>query len=256
MSMPYVGITGFVMRDEVDRVLDVFPVSFNRKLMVGVLVSEKTLRGTPNKWQNRYPDPSNIAGIFPDHSNVLNLVHFHARESERLFDRLLEVTELGGENFHGFQLNIKWPDIRVLENYKERYPSNVIILQCGSGALKLADGDPRILARFVWDYVDLCDYVLIDPSGGRGEPLVPETTLKFLDHLYDVLDGKMNIGVAGGLGVPGETRKLLQPIFEFFPDTSVDAEGKLRDMPEDVLNIRRARHYPVEVFEALVGFQM
>lgn len=227
MNESYIGVTGFVSRDEVDRVLEVFPKDSKRKLMVGVLASNKTLRGISNKWPNRYPKPKDIAGIFPDHSNVLNLVHFHAQDSKDLLDWLLEVTELGGGNFHGFQLNIKWPDIRVLEDYKKRHPSNVIVLQCGSGALKLASGDPKMLARFVRDYVDLCDYVLVDPSGGRGEPLIPETTLQFLDHLYDVLDGEMNIGVAGGLGVPGETRKLLQPIFEFFPDTSVNMEATL-----------------------------
>lgn len=253
MNVPYIGITGFVSREEVNQVLDVFPENSHRKLMVGVLVSEKTLQGVPTKWSNRYPSPRNVAGIFPKHPMTINLVHFHTQEPVNLLDRLLEVTELGGDNFHGFQLNIKWPDIRVLERYKVRYPSSTFVLQCGSGALKSANNDPKILAYSVRDYVDVCGYVLVDPSGGRGETLVPEMALKFLDHLYNVLEGKMNIGVAGGLGISGETGELLQPIFDIFPDTSVDAEGKLRDVPDDILNVPRACRYSLEVLEALAS---
>lgn len=58
MNKPYIGITGFMSRDEVEEVLTVFPENSTRKLMVGVLASEKTLHGPTNKWPNRYPDRS------------------------------------------------------------------------------------------------------------------------------------------------------------------------------------------------------
>jgi hypothetical protein len=249
MKAPYIGVTGFMSREEVERVLEVFPEDSKRKLMVGILASDKTLRGIPNKQPGRYPKPEDIAGIFPKHPSVLNLVHLHVQEQELvgLFDWLLEVTELGGKNLHGFQLNVKWPDTRVLKKYKDLHSSSVFVLQCGSGALESAGNDPKMLARFVRDYVGLCDYVLLDPSGGQGKAFVPEITLAFLDYLYDVLDGVMNIGVAGGLGAPGETTRLLQTIFDTFPDVSVDAEGKLREMPSDVLNVERARSFICEV---------
>lgn len=248
-TFPYIGVTGFMFRHEVDRVLEVFPDDLERKLMVGVLISSKTLRGIRGSWPNRYPHPGDIAGIFSEDPRALNLLHFHAvaEDSERLLDQLLEVTDVGGNNLHGLQLNMKWPDRDVLTRYRERHPSKVLVLQCGSGAIQSAGNDPRSLARMVSDYVDVCEYVLMDPSGGKGIPLTPEVAIDYLDHLHDRLDGSMKYGVAGGLGVPGGTTELLREIFEIFPGISADAEGNLRDQPWDSLNPERACEYVREV---------
>lgn len=246
---PYIGVTGCMSRCEVDRVLEVFPDNLGRKLMIGVLISDKTFRGISVRRPNRYPNPGDIGGIFSQDSKALNLLHFHAgmEDPEKLLDQLLEITNLGGNNLHGLQLNMKWPDRDVLMRYRERHPSKVLVLQCGSGALQSAGNDPRSLTRMVLDYVDVCEYVLIDPSGGEGKPLIPKVAIDYLDHLYDRLDGSMRCVVAGGLGMPGKTTNLLREIFEIFPNTSVDVEGNIRDQPGDNLNPERACKYVREV---------
>lgn len=245
----YIGVTGCMSRYEVDRVLEAFPDNLGRKLMIGVLISDKTLRGISVRRPNRYPNPGDIGGIFSQDPKALNLLHFHAgmEDPERLLDQLLEITDLGGNNLHGLQLNMKWPDRDVLRRYRERHPSKVLVLQCGSGAIQSAGNDPRGLARMVSDYVDVCEYVLIDPSGGEGKPLIPKVAIDYLDHLHDRLDESMKYGVAGGLGIPGETTELLREIFEIFPSTSVDVEGNIRDQPGDSLNPGRACEYVREV---------
>ncbi len=247
VNVPYIGVTGFMSRDEVAYVLKVFPNDSKRKLMIGVLMNEKTLWGIPNKWLNRYSKPENIAGIFPKDSRALNLIHLHTEERMRLFDQLVKVSALGGENLHGFQLNMFWPDAGALERYRERNPSHTLVLQCGRGALDSVQNDPESFARSVSAYKGVCDFVLIDPSGVQGKPFIPETMLALLDRLSGNLDGVMGIGVAGGLGMPGETTRLLRPIFDNFPNTSVDAEGKLRDMPNNTLNVERACNFVQEV---------
>ena len=173
MNTPYIGVTGFMSRAEVDEVLKAIPAGAERLLMVGVLVSSKTMQGIPNKWPKRYPSADQIAGIFPDHRLALNLVYFNTKDPSELLSQMLEVTKLGGENFHGFQLNIKWPNPYTLEEYKKEYPDKIIVLQCGEAALDAVSCNPTILVEVAENYIGVCDYLLVDPSGGLGKPLNP-----------------------------------------------------------------------------------
>jgi hypothetical protein len=197
MNKPYIGVTGFMSRAEVDAVLEVVPSDADRLLMVGVLVSSKTMLSTPNKWPNRYPSADKIAGIFSDHPLALNLAHFNTKDPNELFDQMMEVTELGGENFHGFQLNIKWPDPHTLWRYKQKYPEKIIVLQCGETALESVCFDPIVLASVAGNYKDTCEYLLVDPSGGLGKPLNSLKSLAYLHHLNLKVSG-MGFGIAGG----------------------------------------------------------
>jgi phosphoribosylanthranilate isomerase len=239
MIHPYIGVTGFMSSEEVSAVLQGLPTKSPRKLMVGVLASSKTIQRIPNKWPNRYPNPEDIAGIFVRHPAVLNLVHFHTKESERLLEQMVEVTELGGENFHGFQLNLKWPNPRTIEDYKERYPEKVLVLQCGGGALVEVGENPQSLADAAKMYEGVCEYLLIDPSGGHGTPFDSAKGLAFLQALNSSIRG-MLFGIAGGLSP--ETLDLLEPIAEAFPGTSIDAEGRLRDY-NDYLDVAKAKRF-------------
>lgn len=221
--------------DEVNEVLKAIPNGTQRKLMVGVLASSKTIRRIPNKWPNRYPAPENIAGIFPDHPLALNLVHFNTKEPDQLLNQMLEVTKLGGKNFHGFQLNIRWPEPQTLKKYRKQYPDKVMVLQCGSGALDAVGHDPVRLVGKTWQYVGTCDYLLIDPSGGLGMPFDPKKGLEYLQFLNESTLG-IRFGIAGGLS--SETLGLLEAIAEAYPGTSIDAEGRLRDENDHLIPSR------------------
>lgn len=239
MVHPYIGVTGFMSAQEVNEVLQGLPSESPRKLMVGVLASSKTIQRIPNKWPNRYPNPEDIAGIFVGHPAALNLVHFNTKEPERLLAQMVEVTELGGENLHGFQLNLKWPDPRTIEDYKKKHPEKVIVLQCGGGALVEVGENPQSLADAAKMYEGLCEYLLIDPSGGYGMPFDTAKGLEFLKALHFSVKG-MGFGIAGGLRP--ETLDLLEPIAKVFPDTSIDAEGRLRD-GNDHLDVVKAKRF-------------
>jgi len=239
VNQPYIGVTGFMSVDEVNEVLKAVPEGSQRKLMVGVLASSKSIRGIPNKWPNRYPRAEDIAGIFPDHPAALNLIHFNTKEPDQLLAQMLEVSELAGNNFHGFQLNIRWPEPQTLKKYRKEYPEKILVLQCGSGALEEIGHDPVRLVGKVWQYVGICDYLLIDPSGGLGMPFDPQKGLEYLQFLNDSMVG-MRFGIAGGLSP--ETLGLLETIAEIFPGTSIDAEGRLRD-ENDRLILKRASDF-------------
>ena len=249
---PYVGITGFMHQAEVGAVLEVFPDSAKtgRKLMVGVLVSGKTLEGLPNRWQNRYPAIDKVRDIFLDHPDVLNLVHFNTKEkeSEKILQQMLEIAHRAGENCHGFQLNLKWPNPAMIKAYKERYPDHAIVLQCGSAALEAVGEEDREerVALNLRNYREVCDYVLLDPSGGEGVQMDPQALLKYLD-IFDSMPSLrgMFFGVAGGL--ESANLPILEPIMRKRPSTSINTERRQRDA-NDNLDVFKSCMFVEDIF--------
>lgn len=238
------GITGFMSLYEVLHVLSALPADANRLVMIGVLASLKTMRGIKNKWPNRYPAMDEIAGIFPDHPLALNLIHYNTKEKETLGDQLVAMTEFGGANMHGFQLNIAWPSLDVLAEYRKAYPAKQIVLQVGGHACEMANHSPEQLAARVADYDESVEYALLDPSGGYGKPFDPERVRDYLLALK-AKNLEMGLGVAGGLSPA--TLNLVEPLAREFPDLSIDAEGRLRT-PKDHLDLNAVRDYLRKTF--------
>jgi len=240
MQKPYIGITGFMSRSEVESILEIMPTHAKRLLMVGVLVSWKTIRGIANKYPNRYPVPHKIAEIFPNNDSALNLIHYNTDEKETLCEQLVALTDSwGGMNLHGYQLNIAWPDPRAIEKYRHVFPDKQIVLQIGKHAFQMIDHSPEQLSAKVKEYDGLIHYVLLDPSGGHGELLDVEKARQYLDALTET---KMDIGLGVAGGLSPMTLNHIVPLIQDFPNLSIDAEGRLRDT-SDNLHISIALEY-------------
>lgn len=207
--------------------------------MVGVLASQKTLRGQQNKWPNRYPKVENIADIFFRHRQALNLIHYNTEEPESLTEQLVEMTRLGGPHLEGFQLNLAWPSRDAILAYHKVCGGKFIVLQIGGRAFEMINHLPKELAERVSWYEHVVDYVLLDPSGGYGVPFDTGKARAYLKALasYNLYLG---LGVAGGLSPT--TLNLVQPLVSDFPDLSIDAEGRLRDS-QDNLDLSIAGQY-------------
>jgi hypothetical protein len=229
----YLGVTGLRRRRDCLTLIEKTP-DIGRKIMLGVLASAKTLKGLPNSWPQRYPDVNQIAAIFPDHARALNLVHYNTKPdvAEPLHVQLGHVMDVAGINCHGLQLNIAWPEASELDRFLDRQLSPTIVLQVGGKAFKPFEGvgGPRRLAERVREYGKLVEYVLLDPSGGEGKALDGERLLPYVQELYEK-SPDLGVGVAGGLS--SETIDLMNLLWDRYPDLSIDAEGRLRDSPED-----------------------
>lgn len=224
-------------------VLDAVPASSERLIMVGVLASQKTVfLGLENKWPNRYPSSSDISSIFPKHPLALNLIHYNTKEPETLLEQMLGVTKISGSCFHGFQLNVAWPSPKALEAYRQIHGGVKIVLQVGSSAFRKIGNSPVNLARKVMDEYDgLVDYLLLDPSGGLGEPFNTALAREYLEELRGQgAERFLGLGVAGGLSPT--TLNLVEPLARAFPKLCIDAEGRLRD-ENDTLDLSVAREY-------------
>lgn len=104
-----------------------------------------------------------------------------------------------------------------------------------------------ILVGKLTQYDDACDYVLLDPSGGLGQSFEPSIIFNLIRELYFMFGkDRFGFGIAGGLCA--ETLKNIPyNILRFFPWTSIDAEGKLRDK-SDNLDITKTQEYVRSAF--------
>ena len=238
---PYIGVTGITSHAQANALMSVVKKEHNVLIMLGMLVSNKTLHGEPNKWPKRYPNIEKLSTIFPDHSKALNLIHFNSKMQGCLLDDMLLAQEMAGPHCHGFQLNIAWPDKKMIELYKmhRAFVRKRVVLQCGGGAMGEMDWKPEKIAQRVREYQGLVDYVLIDPSGGLGKDFDGEFAYECFSEL-SVAVPDVGLVIAGGLHKGNVVSKLPPLLIDHV--LSWDAEGKLRTS-EDDLDIKASQDY-------------
>ena len=255
-NKPYVGVTGFTSTEEVKRGLDKFhdsgfKMTWDRKYsrsshwpMMGFLVSYKTLNKRPTENQ-RYPSIDKIPALLEAAENkVLTTIHYNSREKD-LADQISQVFKDIYPNLcSAVQLNVVWPDIGQINLIKKRHPKMKIIFQANKGVL---NSPHKKRHHRIKPYLDVVDYVLIDPSGGRGQKIGLEDQLDFFTWLRNTK--KIVPGIAGGL----KSSNVYEVIQEMKNQTGtlnfcIDAEGGLRDklgkgFGNDVLNIKKLGDY-------------
>lgn len=226
MRKPYIGITGFMHQDEVHAALEAFP-DCGRLLMVGVLVSKKTLYWEQNKYPRRYPVHHEAGRIFVADKRCLNLVHYCSDEPPTWAD-VQRLLVFAGPNCGGIQFNGAWPARQDIRNHEVSMamptviPNRGIVLQAKASP-RLS---PALLAAHLNDYRGVVSHVLLDASGGYGKPLDPQLMRLAVKIVHRDAEW-IRIGIAGGLCA--ETLDGLAPIVAEYHDLSIDAEGRLRD---------------------------
>jgi hypothetical protein len=141
---------------------------------------------------------------------------------------------------------VKWPSPSEIYLFAEAFPEMYLLLQIGSGAMAEVGSMERFREAVGW-YLPCLDAILIDPSGGKGEPL---DAVKGAEYFRAVDEFQLDLGIAGGLGP--DTLDLLDPLIEEFSDVSIDVEGRVRTpKPEDALDITKMRGYLTGAYNKL-----
>jgi hypothetical protein len=248
MEVPYIGITGVMNRAQVAAIgagaLNLL-YRTGRQIMMGVLVSSKTLAGETNKYPHLYPPVKTLKDIFTSDPRFLNLVHYSTDNPLWLREELSKIIKLfqsgekknGLNGLNGFQLNIAWPAISQLEDVKTAFPALKIVLQIGPQALEQADYSPEKIMAMVGGYLPFVDYFLLDDSAGFGKPLDADNLRPYLRELSDLFSA--GLVIAGGLGP--DTLHFAEPLIKEFPEVSIDAQSGLQE--KGVLSINRSVEY-------------
>jgi phosphoribosylanthranilate isomerase len=265
MIKPYVGLTGINTRIEAQIAAEEFTkAGFSNESshipMYGVLMSYRTLNDilpkelkTPNI---RYPNWRPIKSRMKELAKQgLPMIHYTTKEKDtlpgqikKIFKELFHDGNLYDENIcRAVQLNIVWPKPGHLEEIVKEFPELNITFQLSSRAQ--ADYSPQEIAEKLSPYKDFISYLLIDPSGGRGEEFDINKSL----NIYNALKEKfpsLVLGFAGGLTGDNVKEKCSGLISKVGKDFCIDAEGGLRvrescldEQYNDDLDLEKVRKY-------------
>ncbi len=238
----YVGVCGLMTRAQAAQVLHyvpsllpINPITDSHicpKLMVGALVSYKTLCGAANKYPNKFP-PINTLGSIPiDDERIINCVHYNTDKAEDKADSLLHqlsrVVNMAGELLDAIQLNVALPDPAQLEEFKKLNRSISIVLQVSPNLPQYRGWTiDRIVTEMVRAYDHVAAKFLIDYSRGLGQALDPQRVRDFIDA-FAAHGVKCNrLTIAGGFR-PENIVRLAGDIVARHPLISLDAENGLR----------------------------
>jgi hypothetical protein len=226
-AVPYVGVSDVGGVENITELQKSFSPTEHLRLKAGITMTRKALWGIPTKWKEVCPPKEDIHKIFyGTFSTVLHVVHYADYDGVDLAPSLEVIAMLGGPHLHAIQLDMIWPDPRVLEACKKAHPKIQFIVQVGTKALDLVGDSPLRMWEAVKNYDGLADYFLLDRSMGRGKALDARSLVRFVDILYERMT-KPGVVVAGGLGPT--TLDLVEPLMAMYPRLSIDAQGQLRE---------------------------
>lgn len=203
-------------------------------LMVGLMMSFKTLWNIPSKWDPVFPLKERLDNIFPEYDyGTLNTLHYadfenpeNWPEEKNLFYSLSKAMSYARGNLHAVQLDMTWPDPGMIASavHASRHVVQVI-LQIGRKALEQADRNPKEVVSMLEDYTNVIDGVLLDQSMGEGKLMDPNLLLSYAEAI-SVAHPSLHIAVAGGL--EPKNVEVLEPLLERFPNLSIDTQAGLR----------------------------
>jgi hypothetical protein len=241
----YIGVAGYKHLHEVVASDNFFrkaieyhpsPIATELKLMIGILVSSKTLSGATNRWSNVYAPVSQIPELTtlnPNH--LLYTVHYNTDDAVTVDEQIDQIMQLSS-TIDAIQLNISWVNPIKIQKVRRKYPNLRIILQIGLQALKdiNTEGDIYLgdaLRAYAGDIGGeaIIDDFLIDQSEGNKRPIDVWRTFACIADVK--IPTGIHAGVAGGLR--GETvRELRGLIRRLQRPLNMDAQGGVRDDAE------------------------
>lgn len=250
---PYVGITGPSNVGEVELIIDEFQnagytMDSAHVPMLGYLIAYRTLVGKPMK-NKRYPKFEELKGMLEKaNGKAFTMIHYYSNEkglAEQVLKLFYELYD--SKLCRALQLNIAWPKIEELEGIKKAYfPELQIVFSATNEVLQ--GKTARQVVDNIIKYDKLIDYVLIDPSSGKGLEFNVENSIAVYNELKNRMP-QVTVGFAGGL-TGDNVIKRVNGIIEAtkITDFCIDAEGGLRDklsdtFGDDVLNINKVRQY-------------
>jgi len=257
----YTGVTGVMTQEEVEKILKLGHAR-SKVLAIGILVSAKTMRGISTKYDFKFPPLSEISKLYVWHPNVLYIIHYCIgtidgqemlnQDLNRLLNDLLILTAMFPW-IGGFQINgtCSVSDAELLKEYRSRHPEKRIILQVGRKFFSKNYEEIYDKLDLYWEGIS---DILLDLSGGEGNDKGLADVFNFAKNLHrrqnELSPGKhKGIGVSGGLD--GKTLESIRGLFEVWPQTNTDAEGKLRTEDKTTFDFPKVKDY-IEVSDSLL----
>jgi phosphoribosylanthranilate isomerase len=232
----YVGVSGVVAVEQQVEIADIARELKVAKLgafvMYGVQASTKT---QVYEVPTRYGEDWHVVGdniketSFTDETGLTRpYIHIFGGDSDRVqqFKTIWATTRRTREFHEGLQLNrLDWQKSEYdvfMNNIRNMVGDIPIVLQCHErvmGSLDPSEVVDRLRTLKP-------EYVLFDVSHGKGKVMNASDSKDYIDAVYQ---SELGIGVVVAGGLNHETiHDAVGPLYEDYPDISVDTEGKMR----------------------------
>lgn len=73
---PYIGVCDVASAEQARRLVDLVPYGFSHGVMIGVMMTYKTLNGIPCEWTDVFPKNEDVGAIFIADPRALNTIHY------------------------------------------------------------------------------------------------------------------------------------------------------------------------------------
>lgn len=199
---PYIGITGFTSKSEIQSTLDLFvrhgiTLQTDRIPMIGILVTEETLRLGAHAKKERYPPFKEIPELLKiAKGKCFTTIHYHSKNpgfAEEVRELLSYKRIYENGLCRGLQLNLTDPSSREIQKVRKSFPQLAIILQLNPSLLSTNVKYVSFITKY--DY-RMVEYFLVDHSRGKGKPI----DLTFATTVYKILKSR---GIRNGIGFAG-----------------------------------------------------
>lgn len=230
---PYIEITGVTKAKEAQAIADSFQhnilPNFSHRGAVGYLASYKSLE-SDNVLSPAYLSLKDMAGLLKiTAGSGANIIHYRTHDRLTLGDQITNLFEYPGiyDYCKTIQFNMHWPDPNQIEQAKKDIPELEVVVALTPTILKKM-GRIDMVNRLV-NYKGIADYLLIDPSGGRGQVFdsreIPPI-YRAIKHYFP----ETPVILAGGFDDQNVTPRLTD-LFGLLgtKDFGVDAFARLRD---------------------------
>ncbi len=250
---PYIGVTGVKTDYEALSLVKSFKEADIKSIgyigMIGILSSSKRLLS-----DSHLEDVASIA-LASQSSDTVSIVHYYTPDPGNLEKEMNElivgVRRIDESALDGVQINIPWPEPKVLCRLKKAYNLQ-FVLQMGPRVL-IDNASEKTLLKQIQTYRGIVEYILIDPSGGHGKNLDFTTAEKFSSLIEEAFEGCSNLPVvifSGGLSDENVSANIacLQKFARCC--FGVDAQKKLMGI-NGYLDLSKTRRYIFNASETL-----
>lgn len=200
----YIGLTGITTPGEATHIATLSSSEDfkapSHQVMTGILVSGRVFEHQ-HPATDRYVRPEalmELTTILRD--STLPMIHYRTKSPRTLADQLVKLFDqdniYNDDLCRAVQINKAWPPLGQLERVKQQMPDLRIAICLTPG---IVNPDNRTDAvQQLKEYQPFMDYVVIDPSGGKGRAINPQLAASFYRAIAHHMP-EVPITLTGGL---------------------------------------------------------
>ncbi|HWQ59740.1 MAG TPA: hypothetical protein VN420_01175 [Candidatus Fimivivens sp.] len=176
--------------------------------------------------------PANLAALFErdldtgaDGARIGNVLYFETDDPSTLSGQLIEAKRLGGEHVDAILLNVPWPPVESLAEFRDLHPGIKLFLKIGPEAFGQVSEKKYTLKSRLAKYRDVIDLVILK---GKEQGPYEALNLGALEDLVGFLSEHMSLfflAVAGKFDVSGKDP--IRELLAVYPGLSLILYRKL-----------------------------